>query len=504
MDANRRRERELEGEEDRHLAERVEGQCFDFLRPFMKDLDEKLDVRLVRTLADGVTAIVRNRNRPAGLLLSELGGLIAGPKHAPAGTKRLDRLIKSERWEAKDVGDHLLEEGMLLMLEEARGVPEGRALCVLDSGVLEKPESREMEGLCPVRSAKARRIGRPRPKMGKGYYRGKPGGPIVVPGFEWTSAMITGWAARDERRPVALAAWHWYAKPKPAEGDVQEAGPAEGDSAEPDPVLRQRGVEAARAVLAEVSATLGKDKLLHVWDRGFSGAAWLSEAMDEGLAFVVRWKKGNKLRPAEAPSVGDQCASAYRREQDGIPAWKLTRGLRNWGTRKLADPRNPHRPISVSFAAREVRLLHRDEPLYLVVVRLGKDAERKRGGSEPWRLLTNQPVRTAQECLRIAQAYAARWAIEQEQRFGKSELGIESVRVRGWEARGKLLAIASLAYAFLVQLLGDCTNVLIPSILRWAHRTGRQASEAYRSLYRLRAALANLWNSYAPVFRGWP
>lgn len=288
MDSNRRRERELEEEEDRQLADRVEGACFEFLRPLMKELDEKLDVRLVRTLADAVTAVVRNRNRPMTLLMSELGGLIAGPKHAPAGTKRIDRLIKSEGWKAREIDEYLLDEGTLLMLEEARRVAEGRALCILDSGVAEKPESKELEGLSPVRSAKARRLSRPRPKMGKGYYRGKPGGPIVVPGFEWTSALITGWATRGERRPVALASWRWHAKPKPiVDEQAQQAAPAEGDEVAPDPVVRERAVEAARAVLAEVSEVLGKEGLLHVWDRGFSGAAWLSEAMDEGYAFVV-------------------------------------------------------------------------------------------------------------------------------------------------------------------------------------------------------------------------
>jgi hypothetical protein len=423
------------------------------------------------------------------LLLSELGGLIAGPKHAPAGTKRLDRLIKSKGWRAKDVGDHLLEKGRVLMEEEAPRVREGRALCILDSSVAEKPESKELEGLSPVRSAKARRLCRPRPKMGKGYYRGKPGPPIVVPGFEWTSALLTGWGSREERRPVALAAWHWYAKPREGE---------EGSE-----VVRQRGVDAARFVLAQITAVLGKERLLHVWDRGFSGAPWLGEALDEGLAFVVRWKKGNKLRPAEAPSVDNPDASAYRQEEDGVVAWKLTR-MKNWGTRKLANPRNPASPITVGFAARQVRLLHRDEPLWLVVARVGKGTKRRRGTSEPWRILTNLPVRTIEECWRIVEAYAARWAIEQEQRFGKSELGIESVRVRGWQARGKLLAIASLAYAFLVHLLGDGQAGLIPRLLSWAHRTGRQASNTYRSLYRLRSALANLWNRYTPSFQGVP
>ena len=489
MDTNRRVQREIEEQGDRELAGQVAEECFGFLRPLLRSLDRKLDVRLVRTLADSVTAIVRHRNRALALLLSELGSLLAGPRHAPAGTKRLANLIHSKNWRAQDIEAYLLKEAERVVEAEASRVREGRAICILDGSVIEKPESARLEGLSPVRSARARRIARPRPKLGKGYYRGKPGGPVVVPGLEWTSALVTGWETREQRRAVALGAWHWHVRPR--------QGVVEGE------VVRQRGVEAARSVLERVNRAWGRDRLLHVWDRGFSGAAWLSEAMDEGLAFVVRWKKGNRLRPAEAPSVGQEGSSAYRQDKDGVLAWKLTR-MRNWGSRRLANPRNPSSPITVGFAARQVRLLHRDEPLWLVVARLGRDTKRQRGGSEPWRLLTNQQVRTEEEAWRIVVAYGARWAIEQELRFAKSELGVDSVRVRQWEPRRKLLAIASLAYAFLVRLLSDGTGALLGSLLRWAHRTGRQANGAYRHLYRLRSALANLWNRHTPSFQGNP
>jgi hypothetical protein len=46
------------------------------------------------------------------------------------------------------------------------------------------------------------------------------------------------------------------------------------------------------------------------------------------------------------------------------------------------------------------------------------------------------------------EAYAARWQIEQVLRFGKSELGIESIRVKKWEVRMKLLAMVSLLCLF--------------------------------------------------------
>ena len=170
----------------------------------------------------------------------------------------------------------------------------------------------------------------------------------------------------------------------------------------------------------------------------------------------------------------------------------------------MANPRNPKQPISVSFAARPVRLLTRDDPLWLVVVRLGKATKRRRGDAEPWRLLTTEPVETREQCWRIVEAYAARWRVEQMLRFGKSELGIESIRVRAWEARRKLLGIVALAYAFLVELLGDCTDRLVTAVLSWAHRTGRQAREGWCSLYRLRAGLAALWQRHTPSLEGVP
>lgn len=107
---------------------------------------------------------------------------------------------------------------------------------------------------------------------------------------------------------------------------------------------------AARSILDRVTAAWAKERLLYVWDRGFSAASWLGEALDRGLTFVARWKKRNKLRPADAPSVGDSKASANRQEGEGIAAWKLTR-MKNWGTRNfcrlrsaLASLWNKHTP----------------------------------------------------------------------------------------------------------------------------------------------------------------
>jgi len=88
-------ERVIEAE----LALGAGGDLFGFLRPLLRELDEKLDLRLVRTLANVVLAIIRNWNQPFGLPLSELGALLVGPAHAPAGIKRLANLVHCERWQ---------------------------------------------------------------------------------------------------------------------------------------------------------------------------------------------------------------------------------------------------------------------------------------------------------------------------------------------------------------------------------------------------------------------
>jgi hypothetical protein len=474
------------------LAAEMARRCVVYLAPLLEQLDAQLDRRLVRTLAHGVLALVRHRHRALALLLSELGAYLTDPEHAPAGTKRLANLLHSPRWQATAVADYLLAQGRAQVVAEAARVPEGRALCILDGSVLEKPESEQADGLTPVRSSKARRLARPRPKQGPGYYRGKPGPPIVVPGWQWVAALVTGWALPSARRPLTLGAWRWFAKPLPADHPVTSARAG----------VHATARAAQRAVLEQVTAAWGTERLLHVWDRGLSGAGWLSEALDTDWHFVVRWKKGNHLRAADAPSVGTTAALPAHRERDGRAAWRLTAGWRPWGERQLPHPRRPGQTLRVRYAAVPVRLVHRDDPLWLVVARV--DGERRRGDGEPWRLLTTEPVTTEAQCWRIVEAYWARWTIEQQLRFAKSELGIESVRVRAWAAREKLLALVALTYACLVHLLGDGTDPVLPAVLRWAHRTGTQARDRWRPLYRLRAALAALWHRHTPRLQGVP
>ncbi len=80
-----------------------------FLSPLLFRLDAQVDLRLVRTLLSVVEAILVFRNRSHGLLLSELGGYLDTPEHAPAGTKRLSNLLRSKKWTSGLIADYLFE-----------------------------------------------------------------------------------------------------------------------------------------------------------------------------------------------------------------------------------------------------------------------------------------------------------------------------------------------------------------------------------------------------------
>ena len=132
-----------------------------------------LKSRLIQTLLDLLQVIVMHRHRQHGLVLSELGSYLLGPVQAPAGTKRIDRLLKSPRWQAATLIDYLWEKGDEAVQRLMH--PQDDIYAIWDESVVEKPESLQAERLGPVRSSKARRLLRIKP----GYYT-PPRGPSAL------------------------------------------------------------------------------------------------------------------------------------------------------------------------------------------------------------------------------------------------------------------------------------------------------------------------------------
>ncbi len=89
----------------RQLGQQCQTQLKEYVQPLVAQLDELLDKRLVATFVGLLECIIRLRHQKHGLLLSELGAKLLWPDKAPASTKRISNLIRSQNWQ-----HHLLEK----------------------------------------------------------------------------------------------------------------------------------------------------------------------------------------------------------------------------------------------------------------------------------------------------------------------------------------------------------------------------------------------------------
>lgn len=414
------------------------------LWPLLAGLKQKVDRRLVQTFLGLVMAILLHRHRNHGLLLSELGGYLLEPEHCQAGTKRISNLLHSPKWEAAVVEEYLWQRGTERVEELWK---EGeRPLVIWDESVLEKPESLAAEGLCAVRSSKARRLKR----IKAGYYNPPGGPPIFVPGFHSLQVLVMG-----RKGPPTLLHLRWWT--------------TRGKAAS------QMRTEEAQ-VFDHIDHLWGKE-VLHIWDRGFAGNPWLTQAFVRGARFLLRWPQNYNLLDEQ--------------EQWRTPG-EISKGKRSWGHRMLWDARHQCECKTGVIAFPVFDPTHH-QPLWLVVAR--------RKNQSPWYLLTSQPAHTPELAWQIVLAYARRWQIEMAIRYHKSELAFESSRLLEWNARQKLLLIAALAYSYLLSFLPIQPDSLAHWLLQhFCPRTGKRSRDTPTPLYRLRLALSLFWFFHPPPF----
>ncbi|GER88333.1 hypothetical protein KDW_24950 [Dictyobacter vulcani] len=136
------------------MAQGLYGSLAQFLAPLLIEVDTRIDKRLVRTLLQTVVVILTFRDRVNGLLLSEMGGYLDTPDKAPAGTKRLSRLLHCSKWSAELIRSYLWHRATQRLATWKQAGMD--ALALWDESAWEKPESIASDDLGPVRSSKAR------------------------------------------------------------------------------------------------------------------------------------------------------------------------------------------------------------------------------------------------------------------------------------------------------------------------------------------------------------
>lgn len=409
------------------------SQASSYLSPVEPILDHHLDKRLVRTFFNLFVSILIFRHSKMGLLLSELGAYICGPAHAPAGTKRISNLLRSKKWTSQLIDTYLFERTRNRISElDQQGK---RPLLLWDDSRIEKPESWFLEGLCSVYSSKARRL----MKIKRGFYR-PPMGRICVPGFKWTAVMLS---ALGSVPSVCQMSW-WTTR-----GKFKEDGPS-----------------IVYRLLRAINQQIGS--LTHVLDRGYATTKMLEWLFGFEQDFIIRWKKNHLLKhETKGEKQTHLLARSFRAKRSRIV----------WDKQRKCNKR-----ISVAWA----EVTHPDyvdEEIWLVIAR------DKHNYVGPMYLLTSLPIESAKQAWEIVFSYMHRWEIEQTFRFGKSELAMQSPRLWFWDNRLKLLAIVSLVYDFLLQLLRGWKSWTQLFFRNWCHRTGERYRSASIPLYRLRLAI---------------
>ena len=389
-------------------------------------------------------SIIRHRSRSTALLLSELGGVLLSGTRAPAGTKRLSNLLRSRKWQASAITDYLAGQAQEYV-GKLLGAEGELPLLLWDESVQEKCESLESEGLCAVRSVKARRLLR----IKRGYYEPPTREAVHVPGIRWVGLLCCGlWA-----RPL-VARFRWWSSRGKEATSLQQ--------------VRLELLQWARGAFGPA--------VLHVFDRGYASARWLGLLLSRQDRFLLRWPSSFKLFDAKGQLKNAYRFSVGKKASSSQMVWDMVR------------------KCQVRRSLLWMPCLHpsyQDSPLTLIICRPG------RKGRQPWYLLTNEPVGSDGEAWRLVHAYARRWQVEQSFRFSKSELGMESCRLWFWENRMKLLQTVTLVYAFLLSLLEEQLRGKRNQLLRQGcHRTGKRCRNTPAPLYRIRLALANLLNLF--------
>lgn len=425
----------------RALSQDITTRIEAYVSPLLSHLTTLLDKRLVRTFLGLITVIISFRGYRHGLLLSELGGYLLPPGHAPAGTKRLSNLVHG-KWSYKVIEQFLWNQAKA-RLEDLEALKE-KILLLWDESVWEKPESLELEGLGSARSSKAKRLTRIKP----GFYH-PPGKPIFVPGMNWLGVLLVGMTGVP-----CLVKLRWWSN----------RGKFATDK-------RTQEVKLLKAL------AMWKQRVIHVFDQGFAGTFWLLQLQHVNALFILRWRKDYKL----IDTLGRH-----------LKAWKLTQGKRSVDYRMVWDARKRcERKAGLYYT--QVTHPETQQVLWLIVSRMGK-------GRSPWYLLTNQALTCHEDAWQVIFAYARRWQIEMAWRFAKAELAFESPRLWKLQTRLKLLFIATLAFAFLLLLLLTDHDLAQKLIHLFCHRTGKKLRQTKAPLYRLRSALSRLCLIYPPNF----
>lgn len=303
--------------------------------------------------------------------------------------------------------DHLIAKLQAHGVERLRGEPD--LWVIFDGSDLRKPYAESMDHLQRVKRL-----------AGEGY----------VNGYRTLNAIGL---APDGKR--GLLYHHLFSREAPDFGS--------------EPAETRTAIQSVGTALAPLHADGAA--ITAILDSGFDdvavwGAVW---AQEWHLVCRVyhrdRWVQAPDGTPCQLQSLAPKLRPLAQIEAEMV-------------VRKEGQPRPKLQPVTATVASTPLLVRWRpglrtwDEGAeqtrrcWLVEVRLEKVA------LAPWWLVTDHPVETAEQALRIFRMYGQRWAIEDAFKVGKTCLGWEEVQVLEFAAVRLLVALGWVAAGFLYDL----------------------------------------------------
>ncbi len=220
-------------------------------------------------------------------------------------------------------------------------------------------------------------------------------------------------------------------------------------SAAPDFLSEPAEVRAAIRSVGVALAPLGC-AVTGIFDSGFDDQAVWGEVWDQGWSLVCRLKHRDRL---VRPTVD---APACHLEELAPRLVRLAEVEAEMIVQKVGQPRPKLQPVTAAVAATPLVVsatrrtpagaVAQERACWLVEVRLGKVRQ------DPWWLLTDHPVETAEQAAEVFRMYCQRWSIEDAFKTAKTCLGWEDVQVLRFEAVRLLVALGWVATGLLFEL----------------------------------------------------
>jgi hypothetical protein len=212
-----------------------------------------------------------------------------------------------------------------------------------------------------------------------------------------------------------------------------------------------------RAAIRELGTALGPlvadgTEITQILDSGFDDAAVWAEVWGQGHRLVCRVHHRNRL---VRPTPGSAAVPLAALAPALVPLARVAAELE---VRLVGQRRAKRQPVVAAVAAVPLLVPYRDDARSLEP---GPEQERacwlvgvriEGAVLEPWWLLTDRPVETAEQAAEIFRMYCQRWAIEDTSKLAKTCLGWEDVRVLDYDAIRLLVALGWVATGFLFDL----------------------------------------------------